>query len=116
MKTITTQLYSFKELSSETKKTVISNISDSVWTDSDNFTLTECLNSLKFICDFMGMPLIDWEVGTSCYCHAKAKIPYEYEEIMDGGNKTIAVFLLNLIQKGYPRPKKFSEMKFDGIC
>lgn len=117
MKTIETKLYSYSELSNEAKERVIRDLSESVHDDPDNFTLSQCIDSLKAVVKHMGLRLTDWNIGPYNRSNsASINDPWWNNGVLDGGNKTVAFFLRSLIQMGYPRPKKFSDMEFTGIC
>lgn len=123
MKTVETRLYSFAELSDEAQERVIQNHAESVYSDPDDFTLSECLDSLKAICEAMGTPLRDWSIGP----HSRgnfAKVDdlrhpcrqCREADLDEGGIYTVAVFVSMLCRHGYARPKHFCEMEFPGIC
>lgn len=117
MKTIETKLYSYSELNSEAQERVLKNHSESVYSDPNDFTLSECIDSLKAITDAIGTPLRAWQMGPfnhNNYAKVDA-LTYDYEEV-DSGPKTVATFLRMLITYGYTRPKHFQDMEFPGIC
>lgn len=110
MKTLTTKLYSYNELSSEAQAKVIEREASRIANDSDDFTLSECMDSLKAVAGALGLRLKDWTVG-----------PYNRGNFVrvdcdDEGNKAMARFLRVLIEHGYTRPKTFKAMKFPGVC
>lgn len=116
MKTIEETLYSYSELSESAQNTVIENIAEDIQNDPDNFTLNECMDSLKAIVDAMGLRLTDWSVGPyNRNNFAYSSEPFDRYDL-DGGNKTIASFVRCLVSNGYSRPKHFSDMEFPGVC
>ena len=116
MKTIETKLYSFRELSPEAQDRVIKAKADSIYNDSDDFTLSECLDSLKAIASACGLRLTNWNIGPynrSNFCRVNSE---------ESGHKAIANFVRVLISKGYERKKTFRAMlergtgSFIGVC
>lgn len=110
MKTVETKLYCYKELSQAAKDRVIDRIADRINNEPDDFTLSECMDSLKAIADACDLKLRDWSIGPynrNNYCRVDCD---------DGGNKAIARFARVLMRYKYPRPGKFKEYKFDGVC
>lgn len=110
MKKKTIELYSFEELSGEAKERAIESAREAVWNDPDNFTLDECMVSLKAVADALDVRLTDWSIGpynrgNRCSCSSDEE-----------GNKAIARFLRVLMAHGYERPRRFADMKFPGIC
>ena len=110
MKIIATKLFSFTELSDDAKKRVLKDKADDIHNDPDNFTLDECMESLKAIVKACDLRLRDWNVG-----------PYNRNnfakvECDDEGNRALARFLRVLLSHGYTRPKKFADMEFPGHC
>jgi hypothetical protein len=116
MKRSPTQLYSYKELSPEAQAKVIENkIKDAqnddylLQFDSDNM-----MTSLKAVCEACCLRLSDWSFGTYCR-NWKVKVSnYDVEDL--SGPRALAWFLRILINNGYPRPKRFTDMEFTGIC
>lgn len=116
MKTIETKLYCFKELSDEAKERVISKIADDIGKDPDDFTLLECMDSLKAVAAAMGLRLTDWSIGP--YNRGNfAKVNCD-----DFGNVAIARFVRCLLDHGYTRKPRFKDMlakgkgSFIGVC
>lgn len=110
MKTISTKLYSYKELSPEAQERVIEREAQRAASDPDDFTLSEAMDSLKKIAEALGLRLRNWSVG-----------PYNRSNFVqvdcdDEGNKALARFLRVLLSHGYDRPKTFKSMKFPGVC
>ena len=113
MKTVETKLFSFRELSPEAQESVIERITQDVNEDPDNFTLDECMDSLKAIVSACGCRLSDWQIGP--YNRSNfARV--DHGEDWDGGHRTMAWFCRVLMDHGYSRPKRFTEMEFPGIC
>jgi hypothetical protein len=69
MKTITTDLYSFTELTQEAKDVAIQNF---LSTDREYYWNDEWLDSLKALAEYWDGELRDWQVGA--YCHSYASI------------------------------------------
>ena len=116
MTTITTQLYSYKELSPEAQATVIANKIKQAENDSYllGHTSQEMLDSLKAVCEACNLRLIDYSFGT--YCRDwKVKVDNYHVEDLEG-NRALAWFLRVLIDNGYARPKHFKDMEFPGVC
>ena len=116
MKTITTQLYSFKELSPEAQATVIANKIKQAENDSYllEFTSQEMLVSLKAVCEACNLRLVNWSFGTYCRDYDIKVSNYDVEDLE--GNRALAWFLRVLIDNGYARPKHFKDMQFPGVC
>ena len=75
------------------------------------------MESLHKIAEALGTKLADWSVGPYNRGNfVKLDVPYWTGELWDGGHKTQAVFLRLLIDHGYPRPKRFADLKFEGVC
>ena len=110
MKTVATKLYSFSELSEEAQDKVIANRAQSISGDPDDFTLSECMDSLKKIVAECGLRLSDWNIG------AYNRNNFAKVECDDVGNRAKARFLRVLVANGYDRPKHFADMKFPGVC
>lgn len=111
MKTIEVNLYSYKDLSDEAKQQVIKDIAQRE-SEDENFTLSECMDSLKSIVNSVGAKLSNWSVGP--YSPSYACV--DHQNGLEGGRKTIALFFRALIKHGYERPKHFKDMQFPGIC
>lgn len=109
MKIIEIKLYSFNELPKEIQEKVIEKKKENVYNDPFCSSLEEGMDSLRAIAKELGFNLRDYQIGPYVQCGASVG---NYER----GNKEIARFLNILIEKGYSRPKKFSEMEFPGIC
>jgi hypothetical protein len=116
MKTIETKLYSFKELSPEAQDRVIEREAQRIHEDPDNFTLLECIASLKAVASALGLRLKDWNIGPyNRNNHASVNSD-------ESGNKAIAEFVKCLIRHGYARKPKFKDMlvrgtgSFIGVC
>lgn len=110
MKTIETKLYSFKELSSDAQNRVIERIAENISNDPYDFTLNECMDSLNAVVSACGLRLQNWSIG-----------PYNRNNFArvdcdDEGNRAKARFLRVLIEHRYPRPARFTDMKFEGVC
>ncbi len=116
MKTIETKLYCFKELSNEAKERVLKQIADDIQNEPDNFTLSECMDSLKAIAGAMGLRLTNWSIG-----------PYNRGNFAsvnsdESGNVAIARFVRCLFDHGYARKPRFKDMltkgtgSFIGVC
>jgi hypothetical protein len=115
MKTLEIKLFSFDELSPNAQERVIERESQRVYNDPDDYTLSECIDSLKAIVSAMGCRLSNWSIGA--YNRGNfARISGDDSDRFDGGNKTLALFLRALMRHGYPRPRHFSEMEFTGLC
>lgn len=115
MRTIVTNVYSYSELSEEAKKNAIESLRNRVANDPYQlqFTSDEMLESLKKVTDACNLVLCDWSFGS--YCRDwKAKVYGESDDLK--GNRALAWFLRVLLKHGYSRPKKFNEMKFEGVC
>lgn len=110
MKTIETKLYSFKELSEAAQERIIKRKADNIANEPDDFTLSECMDSLKAIAEACNLKLRDWNIGPynrNNFCRVDCD---------DEGNKAIARFARVLMRHKYPRPGKFKEYKLPGIC
>lgn len=117
MKTTTILLYSFAELSPSAQDRVIATKSRLVLEDPDNFTLSDCVASLKAIASAMGCPLWGWNIGPyNGQNDAFADIPSHMQWDLSGGNRTLVSFLRCLMHHGYSRPARFVDMVFPGIC
>jgi hypothetical protein len=110
MKTLQIKLLSFKELSDDAKKRVLKDKAEDVYSDRDNFTLGECMDSLKAIVSACDLRLSDWNIGP----HNRNN--FAKVECDDEGNRALARFLRVLLAHGYKRPKKFADMVFPGHC
>ena len=110
MKTLETKLFSFKELSEESRARVLENQRESVWGDPDNFTLGECMDSLKAIAEACNVQLLDWSAGPDNRNNfVKTNSNLE-------GNKALASFANCLFENDYARTKHFKEIEFPGVC
>ncbi len=110
MKTIETKLFSYKELSSEAQKQVIEKERKRIQQDPEDFTLSECVESLKAIAESLNVKLTDWNIGPyNRNNHASVNSDEQ-------GNKALARFARVLQHKGYTIPSRFKDMKFPGIC
>ena len=110
MKTIETKLFSFKELPQDAKDRIIEREANRIAQSPDDFTLSECCDSLKKIVAACGLRLRDWNIG-----------PYNRNNFAqvdcdDVGNRALARFLRVLLAHGYTRPATFKAMKFEGTC
>lgn len=116
MKTITTSLYSYKELSPEAQAKVIENKIKDAQNDEWllQFDSDEMMESLKAVCEACCLRLSDWSFGTYCRDWKVKVSNYAVEDL--SGRRALAWFLQILIDNGYPRPKRFADMKFTGIC
>jgi hypothetical protein len=116
MKTITTTLYSYKELSDEAKATVLKNRIKEA--EDDQYILEhvshELLDSLKAVCEACGVRLLDYSFGTYDRNWKVEISNYDVEDM--SGNRALAWFLRVLINNGYARPKHFRDMEFPGVC
>lgn len=108
MKTISTTLYSFAELSDSAKARIIEREAENAEIDFSEITA-----SLKEICDACNLDLIDWFFGPDCRNH-KVSISGNAKNMK--GHKALAWFLRVLLDAGYSRPATFAEMTFPGIC
>lgn len=113
MKTVKTELYSFKELSPEAQSHVLAQRAEEIQSDPDNFTLSEAMDSLKAIVAACGEKLSDWSVGPYV-SHNYARVRHDAE--WDGGHQTQAHFLRVLLAHGYTRPARFADLQTPGIC
>lgn len=116
MKTITTQLYSYKELSPEAQAKVIQKKIKDAQNDECllQFDSDDMLASLKAVCEACNLRLSDWSFGSYCR-NWKVKVSnYDVEYL--SGPRALAWFLRILIDNGYPRPKRFVDMEFTGVC
>lgn len=116
MQTITTQLYSYKELSPEAQAKVIANkIKDQ---ENDEcllrFTSEEMLDSLKAVCVTCNLRLIDYSFGSYDRNWKCVVRNYNVDDL--SGPRALAWFLRVLIDNGYSRPKRFVDMTFPGVC
>lgn len=116
MTTITTQLYSYKELSPEAQATVIANKIKQAENDKYllEHTSQEMLDSLKAILEACNLRLVDYSFGSYCQ-NWKVKVDNYHVEYLEG-NRALAWFLRVLIDNGYARPKHFKDMEFPGFC
>jgi len=116
MTTIETTLFSYTELSEDAKKLVIQNKIKSAETDDMflQYSSDSMMDSLKSITESCSLKMVDWCFGSYSrnYC---VKVRNDYYEDLEG-NRAIAWFLRVLIDNGYSRPKKFKDMKFNGVC
>jgi len=115
MKTIQTELFSYKELSDEAKEKVVEVLIKERENDSCalDYAIDEFMDSVRSICRECNFRLGDYSIGTYSQ-NWKLKVIMGNED--PKGNKALAWFLRVLIDKGYERPKRFSEMKFTGVC
>lgn len=117
MKTLETKLYSYSELSPIAKARVIKDKQDAMqYQDLSEWTLQECMDSLKAIALALGLRLTNWNIGPhnrNNFCRVNSD---------ESGNKAIAQFVRVLLSKGYARKKTFRAMlekgtgSFIGIC
>ena len=110
MKTIETKPCSFKELSADAQSRVIERERKGIQSDPDDFTLGECMDSLKAIAAALGVKLTNWNIGpynrdNKCSCSSD-----------ESGNKSIARFARALQSKGYTVPARFKAMTFPRVC
>jgi hypothetical protein len=120
MKTHETKLYSFSELSEEAKGRVISDIADAIATDDDNFTLSECVHSLKKLADALCVTLADWSIGpynrgNRCSLRQSFLGDDEIDTLSDTGEKVEQWIWDCLKPKGYT-PDQMKDGRFPGIC
>lgn len=108
MKTITVPLFSYSELSPDAQKRVVSRIAE-----NEEVDFSEMSESLKALCEACNLRLVDYQYGAYCRNH-KVKVSGNAEYLE--GRKALAWFLQILIQHGYPRPARFAEMTFPGVC
>jgi hypothetical protein len=116
MTTITTQLYSYKELSPEAQARVITNKIRDAENDECllEFTSQEMLDSLKAVCEACNLRLVDYSFGIYC---RNWNVSVNNCMVNDlEGNRALAWFLRVLIDNGYARPKHFRDMEFPGVC
>ena len=116
MKTI--QLYQYEELSEDAQKTARETIYEQKANDP---YVMECYyqemkDSMEAIADACSLKTVDYSYGVYCQNYKWHVERYDYQTQYLRGNKALAYFLRVLIDAKYPRPKKFSEMKFDGVC
>lgn len=116
MTTITTQLYSYRELSPEAQAKVIQNKIKDAENDEFllQFTSDDMMESLKEVCKACGLRLVDWSFGTYCRNWKVRVSNYDLEDL--SGPRALAWFLRILIDHGYSRPKHFKDMEFPGVC
>jgi hypothetical protein len=116
MKTIETKLYCYRELSQTAKDRVIEHERNAIQNSPDDFTVSECMDSLKAIAGALGLRLTDWNIGPynrNNFCRVNSDAQ---------GNKAIARFVKRLIAHGYERKTTFKAMlepgtgSFSGIC
>lgn len=112
MKNLTIQLYSYRELPDDARQRVVRDKQNEVHNDPnyEHHTLDECIDSLKAIARAMHIRLTDWCIGPynrNNYARTDSELT---------GDKALATFVRCLVDKGYSRPKKFTEMEFPGIC
>lgn len=116
MMTITTQIYSYKELSPEAQARVIDNKIKQA--ENDDYLLEhtsqEMLDSLKAVCEACNLRLVDYSFGSYCRNWKVGVNNYDVEDLE--GNRALAWFLRVLIDNGYARPKHFKDMQFPGVC
>ena len=114
MKTITTKLYSFSELSPEAKDRVIKNRITEAENDSDllDHTAGEIVDSIRKFAEACGYTLQDWSI--SAYSRNN-KVRISGGDELDG-RRALAHVLRALLSHGYARPKRFAEMTFPGVC
>lgn len=111
MKTITTKLYSFAELSPEAKETVTRNAMNRE--PEDNGTSGEILESMKALAEACRLKITDYSFGS--YCPGwKFQVSGYHDG--DTGPRALALVLRALLAHGYERPKRFADMKFPGTC
>jgi len=117
MRIVETKLYSFAELSPSAQDLVIARESRRILEEPDNFTLSDCVASLKAIASAMGCPLWGWKIGPYNYGNqVDMDIPSHMQWDLSGGNRTLVSFLRCLMNHGYSRPARFVDMTFPGIC
>lgn len=115
MKTITTRIYSYQELTPEARERAIQSLMERNGEDPDavQFTLSEMVDSLKAVAEACSLRLADWSLGTYCR-DPRAEVRGNIADLE--GNKARAAFLRVLIGAGYARPKRFADMAFPGVC
>ncbi len=113
MKTISAQLYSFRELRPSAQEHALAQRAEENHEDPDNFTLSEAMDSLKAIVAACGEKLSNWSVGPYNRNNF-ARIAHGAE--WDGGHQTQARFLRVVLAHGYARPARFADLKTPGIC
>lgn len=113
------QLYQYKELSEDAQKTARETIYEQKANDPYlmEHYYQEMQDSMKEIADACSLKTVDYCFGVHCGHDYKWSVDSDdLEAAYLQGNKALAYFLRVLIDAKYPRPKKFSEMKFDGVC
>lgn len=113
MKTVATQLYSFKELTPEAQSHILAQRAEEIQSNPDNFTLSEAMDSLKAIVAACGEKLSNWSVGPysrNNFAHIR------HDAEWDGGPRTCARFLRVLLAHGYTRPARFADLQNPGHC
>ena len=113
MKTL--QLYSYEELNDAAKETALKQMQQSLSEDSYllDYLYSDLRETLEAIVKGFGFKLIDYRYGL--YDQGSRVHVSGYEDHLYG-NKAIAHVLRILMEHGYKRPAKFSEMKFNGQC
>jgi hypothetical protein len=120
MRTQETELYSFSELSEKSQDRVIADIAEDIGGDDDNFTLSECIDSLKKLADALCVTLSDWSIGpynrgNRCSLRQSFLGDDEIDTLSDTGEKVEEWFWECLRPKGYT-PDQLKDGKFPGIC
>jgi hypothetical protein len=117
MKTIETKLYSYNELNDEAKEHVFDQWqSEQENTDLLCFTYEDMQNSLKGLCDCLGVNLLDYSYGPYCRGYG---IKVSYPSCDTDSHQIKAYIMRNLINAGYERKptfRDFAENSFPGVC
>lgn len=115
-KTKTVTGYTLKELKEVSQvgyAKALETLKDEVHSDPDDFTLDECMKSLKALMSALNLKLTDWEIGP----YAPSWLRYEDEEPENEYGepcRTIKERLSGfLIERGYTKNGKTS---FPGLC
>jgi hypothetical protein len=106
MKTIETKLYSYSELSDEAKQQVIDNTREAILNDCEDFTLGECVDSLKAITSLFNVKIINYSLG--------AYNRSSHIRIADDG-QTLEDFTTMLLKYGYKKNES-GRIEFPGVC
>ena len=112
MKTISTHIYSFNELSEQAQAKALDSLRANVGTD---YLGEEMLSSLKAVCEACNLRLVDWRFGIYCQ-NWKVKLDSYNPAVLLSGPRALAWFLRVLINHGYARSKHFKDMQFPGVC
>lgn len=111
MKTLTTSVYSYKELSQSAKVTVLQAIANRADID---FAIEEMASSLKALVSACNLRLTNYSFGAYCRSYGVTVEDCNLEDV--SGPRAIAWFARILKSHGYNITPRFKDMTFPGVC